>query len=496
MQNHDSVLINNQWKEGSGALFTSYNPATGESLWEGRESSKEDVEEAVKAAAIAFDRWAALSLDKRFDYLSTFAHLLQKSRHHFAICISKETGKPLWESLSEVDSMVNKARISLDAFHQRCPEIVRELPQTHSITRHRPHGVLAILGPYNFPGHLPNGHIMPALLAGNTIVFKPSELTPLVAEEMLNLWRQAGLPDGVLNLVQGGRTTGEFLIQEEGINGLLFTGSYQTGQALAKSMASQTSKILALEMGGNNPLVVGQIEHIQAAAYLALHSAYLSSGQRCTCARRLILPRSKKADQLVDLLVEMIGGIAIGPYTQAPEPFLGPVISEKHAAAIYEEQDHLRSKGGKVLAEMRLMKEGTGFITPGLMEVTSIKDLPDNEIFGPFLQVIRTDNFEEAVHAANQTKFGLSAGLLSDKEDEYDYFYRHIRAGIVNWNTSLVGASSAAPFGGVKASGNFRPSAFYAADYSAYPVASCENRSLDLPSSLPPGINLKNHKEC
>lgn len=495
MSENNSIFINNQWKPGSGSSFSSLNPATGEILWRGKEASLSDVNEAVLHAQQAFPSWSSLLIDERSRFLTDFADILRSSQKDLATIISQETGKPLWESMIEVEAMINKVDISLDAYGSRCAGMIRDQPHARLMTRHRPHGVLAVFGPYNFPGHLPNGHIIPALLAGNTIIFKPSELTPLVAEETIRLWQKAGLPPGVLNLVQGGRETGKAIAHHPNIQGILFTGSYSTGLYLSQLFGSHPSKILALEMGGNNPLIVGDIQDFQAAAYVVLQSAYLTSGQRCTCARRLIIPKTQVGEKVLEALMEMVNALSIGPYTQNPEPFMGPIISEKHAQQILKAQEMLKSKGGTSLLEMRHLKAGTGFISPGLMDVTAIQDCPDDEIFGPFLQVIRVDDFNEAIREANHTKFGLSAGLLSQNQKEYDQFFHHIQAGILNWNVPLTGASSAAPFGGIKCSGNYRPSAYYAADYCAYPVASMESRDLKMPGHFSPGINIKTNEQ-
>ncbi len=491
MMEHESVFINNEWKRGSGALFSSYNSATGENLWQGKEALQSEVDEAVLQAKRAFEKWSALAIDERSHYLSEFSEILRDSQRDFAEIIAKETGKPLWDSISEVEAMINKVGISLEAYGRRCAGMIRDQPHARSITRHRPHGVVAVFGPYNFPGHLPNGHIIPALLAGNTIVFKPSELTPLVAEQTLRYWQKAGLPEGVLNLVQGGKETGQALVKNPDLQAIFFTGSYHTGKILSELFASQPSKILALEMGGNNPLVISEVSDIYAAAYVTIQSAYLSSGQRCTCARRLIVPKTQQGDDFIAAVIEMIGNISIGPYTNVPEPFMGPIITENQAQKILEAQEDLRSKGGQSLVEMRQLPLGKAFISPGLMDVTGIADRPDEEIFGPFLQVIRVNDFQEAIDEANHTKYGLTAGLLSRRQEEYAYFYRHIQAGVVNWNTPLTGASSSAPFGGIKCSGNHRPSAYYAADYCAYPVASMESAELKMPSFFAPGFRMK-----
>jgi succinylglutamic semialdehyde dehydrogenase len=490
MTEHDTIFINNKWKPGTGSLFSSSNPATGEVLWKGKSATEQEVHQAVIAAKKGCKDWAGFSLLDRFHYLLKYAEELKASHSFLATCISKETGKPLWESFAEVDLMINKIKISFDAYEERCKKIRREHSLFEVIVEHRPHGVLGVLGPYNFPGHLINGHIIPALLAGNTIVLKPSEQTPWVAEEILRIWEKVGLPDGVINLVQGGKETGIALVEDSDVNGILFTGSVATGKRIMESIGSDTSKILALEMGGNNPLLLGTVDQMDAAAYLALHSAYISSGQRCTCARRLIIPNDERGIAMIDRLVKMIEDVCVGPYTMNPEPFMGPVISEKHAKDLLAVQESFRSKGGEVLVAMKHLRPGTGFISPGLMDVTKIKERLDEEIFGPFLQVIRVNSFEEAVEEGNRTKYGLSAGLLSEREEEFRYFYENVQAGIVNWNYSTIGASSLAPFGGIKASGNFRPSAFYAADYCSYPVASSRSSELKIPSVLPPGITI------
>jgi len=470
--------------------FSSINPATGEVVWEGKAADQQAVDAAVDAARHAFQDWSDLHMETRILHLEAYRDTLNNQKDKLAEAISKETGKPLWESKSEVTAMVNKVEISFDAFVKRCPEIVKEQPPAASVTRHKPHGVVAVFGPFNFPAHLPNGHIVPALLAGNTVVFKPSEFTPLVGQITAEIWEESGLPTGVLNLVQGGRDTGRLLAEHSGISGLFFTGSWNTGKVLLQQFANHPEKILALEMGGNNPFIVHEVSDLKTAAYLTIQSAYMTSGQRCTCARRLIIPEGAEGDKFIHELVSMTKKIKIGTYTDTPEPYMGPVISHANAKKLLEEQGKLKAKGGKPLLEMKLLKEGTGFLSPGLMDVTSIPDRIDEEYFGPFLQVIRVPHFEAALDEANRTAYGLAAGLLSDNEENYRTFYKRIRAGVINWNTPLTGASSSAPFGGVGQSGNFRPGAYYAADYCSYPVASMESPKVSMPRNLSPGIDL------
>lgn len=471
----------------SNESFGSYNPATGVKIWEGKALGNEEIDKAVASSREAFASWSNLTFESRVSHLENFQIALKEDQLPLAVAISEETGKPLWDSKLEVAAMINKVNISIIAYKDRCKELTIELPNALSKTRHKPHGVVAVFGPYNFPCHLPNGHLVPALLAGNTCLFKPSELTPHTAEVTIKIWEKANLPKNVIQLVLGGKETGKILGNHPGINGLFFTGSFNTGSLLAKQFAEHPEKILALEMGGNNPLVVYEAADLETASYLTIQSAFLTSGQRCTCARRLIIDAGKEGDDFLKVLIQWIEKIKIGSYTNIPEPFMGPVISSLVAQNLLQIQKDLISRGGKPLVEMKSL--GSAFLTPGLIDVTAVKNRDDIEIFGPLLQVIRVKDFGSAIKEANQTAYGLSAGLISDNKKLYEQFYREIKAGVVNWNNPLTGASSHASFGGIGHSGNHRPSAYYAADYCAYPVASLEVEKLKMPSIIVPGIS-------
>lgn len=478
------------WQAGQGEAFDSLNPVTQESVWSGQGASAEQVEAAVAAARAAFPAWARLSLDARIAVLERFAATLKTRADELARCIGEETGKPLWESATEVTSMANKVAISIQSYRERTGEKSGPLADATAVLRHKPHGVVAVFGPYNFPGHLPNGHIVPALLAGNAVVFKPSELTPKVAELTVQCWIEAGLPAGVLNLVQGGRETGVALAGNPGIDGLFFTGSSRTGNLLHQQFAGRPDKILALEMGGNNPLVVDEVADVDAAVYTIIQSAFISAGQRCTCARRLLVPVGAWGDALLARLVAVAASIQVGAFDAQPAPFMGSVISLDAARHLLKAQEHLIAQGATPLLAMSQPLETAALLTPGILDVTAVAERPDEEFFGPLLQVIRYDGFEAAMAEANATQYGLAAGLLSDSRELYQRFFIESRAGIVNWNKQLTGAASSAPFGGVGASGNHRASAYYAADYCAYPVASLESETLALPATLTPGVSL------
>jgi len=471
-------------------LMKSMNPATGEIVWEGKSASQQEVNQAVTKARTACSSWSVMSIEARKEMIKRFAAHLTEHKQDFAELISQEVGKPLWESLLEVGAMINKADISFRAQEERCPVAQNKAGDIVKQVEFRPQGVVAVLGPFNLPGHLPNGHIIPALLAGNAVVFKPSEQAPLIGEKYLEYWKAAGLPEGVMEVVQGGKETGEALVQHAAIKGLFFTGSYAVGQGIHKLLGGHPEKILVLEMGGNNPLIVDEVADLEAAAYMTIQSAFITSGQRCVCARRLIVLKGAQGDAFIQVLVAMTRKVKVGAFNEDPEPFMGPVISKEAAERILEEQKRLVQKGGRILLEMKCVGGSPAMLSPGIMESTTIKDREDGEIFGPLLQVIRVENIEEAMTEANRTEYGLAAGIFSDNVETCQRFVAWVRAGIVNWNRPLTGASSEAPFGGIGRSGNHRPSAYFAADYCAYPVASMGADVLKIPEKMVPGIQI------
>jgi succinylglutamic semialdehyde dehydrogenase len=450
----------------------SFEPATGAELWRGGTS---DVAAEVAAAREAWPKWAAMSLSDRIERIRGFANRVRSDQEQFADLIARETGKPLWEARSEIDSVVAKVDISVKAYADRTSQ--RRIDGkigSRSALRHKPHGVLAVLGPYNFPAHLPNGHIVPALIAGNAVVFKPSEKTPATGQMLVDYYHKAGIPAGVVRIAHGGPETGKALSMHPDIDGLLFTGSSQTGIALNRQFAQRPDKILALEMGGNNPVIVWDTRDVHSAAVLVVQSAFLSAGQRCTAARRLIV-----RDDMFDLVAGEVKKIAdrliIGEPHGEPQPFMGPVIDNEACDNLVESFLALMSRGGKPIKHMAVPVEGRPFLKPGIIDVTDMAARPDIELFGPLLQVIRVPDFQAAITEANNTRFGLSASLIGGTPAQYDEFWANSRAGIVNWNAPTTGAPSSGPFGGIGLSGNHRPSAYYAADYCAYPVVSSEN---------------------
>ncbi len=454
--------------------IVSTEPATGAIFWRGPVS---DVSTEVDLARTAFAEWASRPLANRVETMRRFVNVVRGKHDAFADTIARENGKPLWEARTEVDAVIAKVEISIESYSERTSQrrLDGDMRNRQSL-RHKPHGVMAVLGPYNFPAHLPNGHIIPALIAGNAVVFKPSEKTPASGQMLVDCYHEAGVPDGVVRCVIGGPDTGRALVAHPDIDGVLFTGSARTGIAINRQFADDPGKILALEMGGNNPIIVWDAPDVYAAATLVIQSAFMSAGQRCTAASRLIV-RDGLHEPLIAQIKRLCERLIIDEPHAAPAPFMGPVIDNEVADQLEEDFLALIMKGGVPILHMERLVPGRPFLSPALIDMTDASDRPDIELFGPVLQVIRVPDFESALVEANNTRYGLAASLVGGTPELYEQFWANIRAGIVNWNKPTNGASSKAPFGGIGLSGNHRPSAYYAADYCAYPVVSSEDEN-------------------
>lgn len=464
-------FINGTWLTGNGTKFKSTDPAHGDILWSGQAANKEQVEKAFAAARAAFEPWSSRPIEERMAMVRRFKELAGDAKSDMGLLIAKETGKVLWDATGEGGALSAKADISILSYEERTGSSVRETAFGEAQLQHRAHGVMAVLGPYNFPAHLPNGQILPALISGNTVVFKPSEHCPAVGEALTRLYAQAGFPKGVINMVQGGRDTGASVLENPELDGVLFTGSASTGAYIHKLFGGRPEIILALEMGGNNPLIIWDTQDKEAAASIALQSAFMTTGQRCTCTRRLILPEGQVGDDIIATLIAQRDRLVLGSWKDGDTASTGAVVSSEIAEHIVKLASSLVHSGAKVLRESVISKQGPAFVEPGIYDVTGL-DVIDEEIFGPVLQIIRVPDWDSAIKEANNTKFGLAAGLVSDDYDLWENFRTRIRAGVVNFNRPTTGAASFLPFGGPGASGNHNPGAYYAADFCAWPMAS------------------------
>ena len=469
--------------------FVSRNPSSGETLYEGEYDTLSSMQAKIAAARKVQPKWEQVSMEEKRNIFTKFAELVKENADEAARIISNENGKPVWEARMEVNSLVNKVQVVFDAYEERAKTKYKEMSGGRvSVTRFRPHGVMAVLGPFNFPMSMPNSHVMPALYAGNAVIFKPSEKTPLSALYYMELWKKAGLPEGVLQIVFGDAEISGDLIELPGIDGVLFIGSYRAGKNIENKMVNM-NRICALEMGGNSPLVIWDYSDIRAAINIAIQSGFISSGQRCSAARRLIVNENIYEEYINELCLA-VKNIIVGKSDQSnPEPFMGPLIDEHATDLFLKEYRNLVESGAEELVKAEhLLNIGYNFVSPALLDVTKCS-VDDREIFGSMLQVISVSTIDEAVYEANNTKYGLAAGIVTDSKEIYDYFFNNIKSGIVNWNQTLTGSTTVAPFGGIKGSGNYRPAGYLSVDYCLYAIASIESSKAVCPVKLSPGLS-------
>lgn len=440
---------------------------------------------AVGHARDAFPDWRDAGFEYRATILRAFRDLATERVGVLGKLISVESGKAHWDALGEARLIAAKVDVSLGAGMEGVADMN---VGGGARATHHPRGVLAVLGPYNFPAHLPNGHIVPALATGNCVVFKPSELTPAVGSWMVGLWEEAGLPPGVLNLVQGGRETGEALVADPRVDGVLFTGSYATGRVLQELLLDQPGKILALELGGKNAIAVLDDADLELATVETALSICVSTGQRCTCASRIFVHESL-IDAFCDKLSALLSAIRIG-HPMDPDTFMGPLIND----AAYNKVEYFRELSEAAGGERILTitpELPSPYIGPGLVRFANTNqehEYQREEIFGPEAAIYPVTDLDHAISAVNDTDYGLAAAIFTPDRARYEYSIGRIRTGILNWNKGTTGASGKLPFGGIGKSGNDRPAGVSASVYCTYPQAHIESTGGFEPDSLPPGF--------
>lgn len=492
-------LIDGVWEtpEGAGvSLLRSENPAKtahggGEVVWRGMECQT-DVPRAVAAARAALPAWRAMGLEGRVMVLRKFQEIAKSKEEALARLLAREVGKVLWDARVEASLLSNKVDITLDSAKEGGLARVTPFELNLSATRvgrcdFRSHGVMAVIGPFNFPAHLPNGHIVPALAMGNTVVFKPSDKAPAVGQMLVEMFDEAmracGAPSGgagVINLVQGGVRVAKALVASDSdVDGILFTGSWPVGRSIMEASLDRPGRMLALEMGGNNAAIVMPDCDLRQALIECVRSAFVGTGQRCTCTRRIIVHR-EIAGKFVPAFCKMASNLIVGDPSAQHPVFMGPIISRAARDAVLRAQGEMASAGGEVLVEATAVQGEGNYITPSVVRVRSFtKDSSfamaagaDCEVFGPVVRICEVASFDDAIEIANETEFGLAASLFSKDESFMRRFLSECRAGCLNINTGTAGASSKLPFGGLGLSGNHRPAGSFSTDYCAYPVAS------------------------
>jgi len=443
------------------------------------------VDAAIARARAAQPAWRDAGLAARSAVLLRFRDLARARADELARLIAREVGKALWDARAESGLLAPKIDVTLgDGL--RLVEEQRPAPGLR--TTWRPRGVLAVYGPFNFPAHLPTGHIAPALATGNAIVFKPSELAPAVGAWLAALWREAGLPEGVLEIVQGGPDTGRALAAHPGLDGILFTGSYATGHALEQATLEQPWKLLALELGGSNAIVVCDDADLELAVAESALSIAATTGQRCSCARRLFVSH-RLFDLFAERLARVLSGVRVGPPLE-PGVFMGPLVSVAAHARLTAQRALAREAGGEriPLSDPGLPPPYTG---AGLVRFPTTRQqhaYQRDEIFGPEAALYPVDDLDHAIAAVNDSDYGLAASVFSRERSRYEHCVDRVRTGVLNWNRGTIGASARLPFGGSGRSGNDRPAAVTATLYCVVPQAHLESEAGFDPAALPPGM--------
>lgn len=455
---------------------------------------------AVETAREAFLKWRKKPVSERADLLKRYQAAMKSREDQFCEIIAREVGKPLWEAKTEVATMVAKVDVTIQEGMRFVSdfEIPEIQPSVLGACRYRPLGIMAVIGPFNFPGHLANGHIVPALLSGNTVIFKPSEKSPLTAQLMAECAHEAGIDPGVFNVVQGEKELGRRLVVHEGIDGILFTGSYEVGARIKQETLAQHWKILALEMGGKNSTIVCEDANVEAALKETLVSAFITAGQRCASTSRVIVHQSL-VEKFVSDFHAMAKAFKIGhPFTDS---FMGPLI-EPGAVDRYMKFLGIASREGceiimrgKAL-EASIVGAKGNYVAPSIcvvqnpsIEGTHKSVYQQSELFAPNVAIVPYKDLEEAIAQANATQFGLITSVFTQNRDVFKKCYDDLEMGLINWNRSTVGASGRLPFGGVKKSGNHNPAGILATRYCMTPVASLEASETQLPTPKQyPGI--------
>ncbi|MDA0803095.1 MAG: aldehyde dehydrogenase family protein [Planctomycetota bacterium] len=460
------------------SVLESRNPTRpGEVVWKGASAGEPDIVAALALARVALPAWAALGVEGRRPFLERWREAVLARADELARLITAESGKTLAESRLEVKSVADKVSITLDAaLLARTADFTVDAGAGRSgRCTFRPHGVMAVIGPFNFPAHLPNGHIVPALVMGNTVVFKPSEKCPGVGAQFATLAAAAGLPHGVFTVLQGGAAVASRLVSGDEVDGVLFTGSWPVGRSIMQANLDRPGRMLALEMGGSNAAIVCGDAHLRQAVLECVRASFATTGQRCTCTRRIIVAESV-ASAFIPAFCKAASTLLVGPGDDetAGPVFMGPLISERaRDAALRFQSERVRAGAALLVRGSALDREGW-FMTPSVIQVPRFALETDEEVFGPVVQLAIAKDDDDAVEQANATKFGLAASIFTADEARFRRLAVRVRAGCVNWNTGTAGASSKLPFGGLGRSGNHRPAAAFAADSCAFPVAHME----------------------
>ena len=414
---------------------------------------------AIEAARRAAPAWAALTRSDREAALRRVQTELAARQEKIAEAICREVGKPLWEARGEAKGLAARVDLTCGAIGGDVADWT--LPGAIGAGHYLPLGVVAVLGPFNFPAHLANGQILPALLLGNTVILKPSEKAAGVAALYAEAMAAAGLPAGVFNLVQGDHRAGQILTEDPRVDGLLFTGSTRVGKMILSATHAQPHKLVSLEMGGKNASLVCEDAELEHCAKELLNAAFITCGQRCT-ATSLVFVHQTRIEQLAGLLSAALPRLPVGDPFDA-NTFMGPIIDQAAKARMLNLNTRAIEAGVETLCASKDLGGQGAFLTPALrLGVWRDHGYFTDEHFGPDLVLVPVDDDEEALIRINSLEYGLAAAVFCADQSRFDGLASRLRCGVVNWNRGTAGATGQLPFGGWRSSGNHRPGALFA----------------------------------
>lgn len=452
-------FINGEWLEsGSSRVVENVNPAnTDDVLGTIRQATREEARSAVEAASLAFRGWRATPAPTRGRILARAARLLEDEKENLAQLLTREEGKTISESRGELQRSINVAEFCAGEARRLNGETIQsELPSNFAYTIKQPLGVVACVTPWNFPVAIPIWKIAPALVAGNTVVFKPASLTPATAVRIVELFEEAGIPKGVLNLVLGsGSDAGDEIIGHKAVCAVSFTGSNEVGIRLYEQVSRRGAKVQC-EMGGKNPVVVLEDADLDLAVESTAQGAFGSSGQRCTATSRAVVIEDI-ADEFVARIKRRAESMRIGNGAD-PQTEMGPSVDEGQFKTVLSYIEIGREDGAEMVCG-GTRAEGDGldkgyFVRPTVFDrVTTDMRIAREEIFGPVLSVLRVKDFDEAMQAANDSEYGLSSSIFTNDAARIFRFVDEIETGMTHINSPTTGGEAHIPFGGIKATG-------------------------------------------
>ena len=445
------------------------------------------VDPVIESACHGFDYWRKLELDKRISFLKSYQEQLISKQEQFATAIALEAGKPLWEAKTEAAALISKVDVTINESLKRIEQKNYQeiLPKTQGALYFKPLGPSLIIGPFNFPCHLANGQILSALIAGNSIIFKPSEKTCYSGELLIECFHQAGFPKGVINLAQGDGETARRMLKDKRIKGVFFTGSKEVGLKVLQSTHQDLSKLVSLELGGKNPAIVHKDADFDFTLQELLKGAFLTTGQRCT-STSLVFIHHSMAQKFVESFHQLAKKIIVDhPIDHQREPFMGPLIDQRSLDEYLLYMGMAKREGmEEIMRGKQLERENPGFyVSPSIHYSDKFNfdgHFLASEIFGPNCSIIPYQDEEEAIALANSTEYGLACSVFTKDQSFFDLCVRDIDSGLINLNRSTVGASAKLPFGGVKNSGNYRPAAVSTIDACVYQMSSLQSDHLEI----------------